>query len=57
MGTPNAENLYRPTSVHFDWQGRLNITDYSNNRVLTYYFKTKINSISSFSLLYIVNSQ
>lgn len=36
IGTPNAENLYRPTSVHFDRKGRLYIADYSNNRVLVY---------------------
>ncbi|EMY62137.1 NHL repeat protein [Leptospira terpstrae serovar Hualin str. LT 11-33 = ATCC 700639] len=36
IGTPTAQNLYRPTYTHFDKQGRLYITDYSNNRVLVY---------------------
>ncbi|PJZ84692.1 putative Ig domain-containing protein [Leptospira harrisiae] len=36
IGTPSPQNLYRPTAVHFDRQGRLYISDYSNNRVLVY---------------------
>lgn len=36
IGTPTAQNLYRPTAIHFDRQGRLYIADYSNNRVLVY---------------------
>ncbi|TGL15451.1 NHL repeat-containing protein [Leptospira meyeri] len=36
IGTPGPQNLYRPTSVHFDRQGRIYISDYSNNRVLVY---------------------
>ncbi|EOQ96609.1 NHL repeat protein [Leptospira wolbachii serovar Codice str. CDC] len=35
-GSPTAQNLYRPTAIHFDKQGRLYIADYGNNRVLVY---------------------
>lgn len=35
-GSPTAQNLYRPTAVHFDKQGRMYISDYGNNRVLVY---------------------
>ncbi|PJZ47425.1 NHL repeat-containing protein [Leptospira brenneri] len=36
IGTPTAQNLYRPSAIHFDKQGKMYITDYGNNRVLVY---------------------
>lgn len=36
VGSPTAQNLYRPSHVHFDKEGRMYISDYSNNRVLVY---------------------